>query len=47
LTGLIFLEGRRHTAKKTTSPKSLERIGDGVRWIHGAFDKAPGEKKEE
>jgi hypothetical protein len=28
-------------------PKSLERIGDGERWSHGAFDKLPGEKKEE
>lgn len=28
-------------------PKVLERMGAGTRWSHGAFDKLPGEKKEE
>jgi hypothetical protein len=29
------------------APKILERMNDGTRWSHGAFDTWPGEKKED
>jgi len=56
-SGIVPAEGSFHVWMKIdptftfpsmiAPPKILEQINDRTRWSHGAFDKCPGEKKED